>query len=299
MIRRAAAIGVSVLVAGSLTLSACASNTESTGNPTGTTQAVTSAAGLNSLVPADLAKRGYLIVGIDPTYAPNEYKNSKGAIVGFDVELFNAVAAKLGLKTRYVASVFDNIIPGITAQTPKYDVGVASFTDNKLREKTVDFVTYFNAGSQWAAKKGAKVNPKAACGLKVAVQKGTVQDLTDLPARSKACTKAGKKAINVLRYASQGDATTSVVLGKAAAFVADSPVTAYGVKTSAGKLALIGKIYDAAPYGYPMKKGSKLVPAIQKALQSLMDDGTYAKICARWGDTSGQIKTAAVNGATS
>lgn len=248
---------------------------------------------------ADIAKRGYLIVGIDPTYAPNEYKNSKGTIVGFDVELFNAVAAKLGLKTKYVASVFDNIIPGITAPTPKYDIGVASFTDNKLREKTVDFVNYFSAGSQWAAKKGAKVDPANACGLKIAVQTGTVQDTADLPARSKACTKAGKKPITNLRYASQANATTAVILGKAAAFVADSPVTAYGVKTSAGKLALVGKIYDAAPYGYPMKKSSKLVPAIQKALQALIDDGTYAKICARWGDTAGMIKTATVNGAIS
>ena len=299
MMRCAVRVGVSILVAATLTLSACASNKESTGNPTGTTQAVTTAAGLTSLVPADLAKRGYLIVGIDPTYAPNEYKNSKGTIVGFDVELFNAVAAKLGLKTRYVASVFDNIIPGITAPTPKYDIGVASFTDNRLREKTVDFVNYFSAGSQWAAKTGAKVDPANACGLKVAVQTGTVQDTDDLPARSKACTKAGKKPITNLRYASQANATTAVILGKAVAFVADSPVTAYGVKTSAGKLALVGKIYDAAPYGYPMKKNSKLVPAVQKALQSLITDGTYAKICGRWGDTAGAIKTATVNGAIS
>jgi hypothetical protein len=80
-----------------------------------------------------VARRGYLIVGIDPTYPPNEYKNSEGTIVGFDVELFNAVAAKLGPKTRNVASVFDNIVPGITAPTPKYNIGVASFTDHASR----------------------------------------------------------------------------------------------------------------------------------------------------------------------
>ncbi|UQX87698.1 ABC transporter substrate-binding protein [Jatrophihabitans telluris] len=296
MFNRRSFVTIAALAAvGSLALSACAKNNEGGGSAPKPTPTVSKAADLSSLVPASIKSAGVIKVGIDPTYAPNEYKDSSGKIVGFDVDLMDAIAAKLGLKAQYTESTFDNIIPGITGG--KYDIGVSSFTDNKTREKTVDFVDYFNAGSQWGAPTSSSVNPDSACGLKVAVQTGTIQDTDDVPARSKKCTAAGKKAIVKLKYDKQDDATTAVILGKADAFVADSPVTAYGVKQSGGKLKLAGSIYDAAPYGYPMAKNSALVQAIQKALQSLMDDGTYKTICANWGNDAGEITQAKTNGA--
>jgi polar amino acid transport system substrate-binding protein len=295
LMRRSVLAMVSVAVAGSMALAGCAKNNEGSSTPTGSVS-VASQQDLTTLVPADIKSKGTLTIGIDPTYAPNEYKDSSGKIIGFDVDLMDAIAQKLGLKTAYTESTFDNIIPGITGG--KYDIGVSSFTDNKTREKTVDFVTYFNAGSQWASAVGKTVDPDNACGLKVAVQTGTIQDTDDEPARSKKCVAAGKKPIIKLKYDKQDDATTAVILGKADAFIADSPITAYGVKQSAGKLQLAGKIYDAAPYGYPMKKGSALPKAIQAALQALITDGTYKTICAKWGNDAGEITTATINGAT-
>jgi polar amino acid transport system substrate-binding protein len=290
---------MSVLTAGALALTGCASNSEGDSGAagSGTVATVSAAASLKTLVPSDVAKAGVIRVGVDPTYAPNEYKDSSGKIVGFDIDLMDAIASKLGLKTEYTESTFDNIIPGITGG--KYDIGVSSFTDNKKREETVDFVTYFNAGSQWASLATKAVDPDNACGLKVAVQTGTVQDTDDTPARSKACTDAGKPALDVQKYDKQDDATTAVILGKADALIADSPVTAYGVKQSNGKLKLAGSIYDAAPYGYPLKKGSPLVKAIQAAVQSLIDDGTYKSITGKWGSDAGAITSSKINGATS
>ena len=66
-----------------------------------------------------------------------------------------------------------------------------------------------------------------------------------------------------------------------------------------GKLKLAGAIYDAAPYGYPMKKSGPLVAAVHAAVQSLMDDGTYKQICAKWGNDAGEITESKINGATS
>ena len=80
-------------------------------------------------------------------------------------------------------------------------------------------------------------NPDNACGKKVAVQTGTVQDTEDLPARQKKC--AGN-AIQVQRYDAQDEATNSVVLGKADAVLADSPVMAGAVKKVGGGLQLVG-----------------------------------------------------------
>jgi polar amino acid transport system substrate-binding protein len=250
---------------------------------------------VSALVPADIKAKGVLKIGIGPTYPPNEYVDAKGKIVGWDVELFDAVAAKLGLKTNYVNATFPQIIGGLGVGT--YDLGNSSFTDTKEREKSVDFVTYFRAGTQWASRKGKAVDPDDACGLRVAAQVDTNQLLVDLPARSKKCVAAGKKPLTIQSYADQSVANSAVVLGKADAVAADSPVIAYAVKQSGDKLQLDGEFYEAAPYGWPVKKGSTFATAIQKALDGLIADGTYTKILTRWGIEGGAVDKAAVNGA--
>ena len=129
---------------------------------------------------------------------------------------------------------FDNIIPGVKGG--KYNIGWASFTDTKERQASVDFVDYFSAGILWATQAGKTVDPNNACGLKVAVGTGTWQETDELPAKSKACTDAGKPAIEVLKLDTQGDITNAVVLGRADAFTADSPVTQYAISKTGGKL---------------------------------------------------------------
>src|SRR5437899_11145262 len=114
------------------------------------------------------------------------------------------------------------MIPSRTTGT--YDIHMSSITDNKQREKTVYFVDYFSAGILWAAPAGKTVDPDNACGLTVSVQSTTTEQTDELPAKSKACTKAGKPAIKVLPFENQDDATNAVVLGRSAAMSADSPV---------------------------------------------------------------------------
>jgi polar amino acid transport system substrate-binding protein len=288
-----------------LLLTSCASNTETSTPPAATgasgggssSAAVAKVDSIAAMVPDKIKSSGKLIVGVNVPYAPNEFKDSSGKIVGFDVDLMDAVATVLGLTPEYTEAAFDKIIPAIQAGT--YNVGMSSFTDNKEREKTVDFVTYFSAGIQWAAPAGKTVDPNNACGLKVAVQATTTEDTDEIPAKSKACTSAGKPAINKLKFDRQDDATNALVLGKVDAMSADSPVTAYAVKQSGGKLQLAGQIFDSAPYGWPVAKGSTLAQALQKAAQSLIDRGAYLDITKKWGVEAGDIKSAQINGATS
>ena len=298
--------GVALAVVGALALAGCASNTEATtpGGATGSSGAstalptVTADSALAAMVPAAVKIGGKLVVGVDSTYAPNEFKNDSGGVIGFDVDLFDAVAAKLGLQTSYVTADFANIIPGVQQGT--YSIGVSSFTDNTTRQAQVDFVDYFTAGSQWAAPVGKTVSPDSACGLTVAVQTGTVQADPDLPARSTACTTAGKPAITIQQYSAQSDATTALALGKVDAMAADSPVTAYAVQQTGGKLALAGDVYEAAPYGYAVAKTqTPFRDAVQQALQALIVDGTYGKVCDKWGVAAGEITKATVNAGTS
>src|SRR5262249_1158930 len=159
----------------------------------------------------------------------------------------------------------------------------------------VTMVSYFNAGTQWAAKSGASVDPDNACGKKIAVQTGTVQ-VDDLTARSKKCTDSGKPAIVPEQYQAQSDATAAVLSGKAEAMLPDSPVCAYAVKQTNQQLALVGQIYDSAPYGYVLPKDqTDFGGAIADAVKALIADGTYQKILDKWGVTAGAITSPAVN----
>ena len=248
-----------------------------------------------SLLPASVKKAGVLTVGTDTTYAPNEYLDANGKAIGWEIDLFNAVGADLGVKANFVSANFDTIIPAVKGG--KYDVGLSSFTDTKVREAQVDFANYYVAGTQWASLAGKKaVDPNNACGLTVSAQTGSTE-VDDLTAKSAACVKAGKKPITTLSFDDQNQATNAVQLGRAQALSADSPVTEDAVHRSAGKLQLDGAIYGSAPYGVATAKGSTLVKAIAAALTDLSKNGTYGKILAKWGVTPGAVKSFTVDGA--
>lgn len=279
-------------VVAALALAGCGSSSE----PTPTDSPTTSAAAndLAALVPAEIAADGKLTFGTDSTYPPNEYMGADGkTLEGMSIDLGNAIAKRLGLEAEYVPSPFDAIIPAVTSG--KYEAGLSSFTINAERMKVVDFVSYYIAGTAWAGPKGSTLDPNNACGLSIAVQKGTVQ-VDDLNARSKACTDAGKKAITINQYQSQQDAAATVVSGKNAGMLADSDPVRYAVLQSSDKLVTIGEQYDTYPYGIALKQANgTLAEAIQKAIQAIIDDGTYATILDKWAATAGAITTSEIN----
>jgi polar amino acid transport system substrate-binding protein len=252
---------------------------------------------LAAKVPDAIKSDGKLLIGTDPTYAPNEFLETDGkTVTGFDVELFNAVATRLGLETEWQPAKFADIIPGV--QSGKYEAGVSSFTINPERKQQVNMVSYFNAGTQWGTKKGnpTGIRPDNACGKKVAVQTSTVQDTDDLSSkRLDACKSQHKPAITIDRLQDQSQATAAVVSGKDDAMLADSPVVAYAVKQT-GQLELLGDIYDSAPYGYVIEKDqTEFAQEIADAVNALITDGTYKTILEKWGVQAGAIdKSAAI-----
>ncbi len=251
---------------------------------------------LAAKVPKSISSDGIIKSGTDATYAPNEFLDKDGkTVIGFDVDLFKAVAAKLGLKAVVSPAPFNAIIPGVSSG--KYDIGVSSFTINKEREQQTNMVSYFSAGTQWATKKGNpnKIDPNNACGKKVAVQKATVQ-VDDVTARSAKCTSAGKPAIQIDQYQGQDQATAAVVSGKDEAMLADSPVIAYAVIQTKGQMEKLGAIYDSAPYGFVVaKKDTAFADALQGALKALIQDGTYKKILDAWYVGDGAMSNPQVN----
>jgi polar amino acid transport system substrate-binding protein len=292
-------------ICGVLVLSAagCGSNELSGGSsPTNSAPATTPTASatidpaLVAALPAKIKSAGKIVVGVDATYPPNESLQGGKNVIGMDVDIFNAVAAKFGVTVDWQPAGFDTIITGV--QSGKYDMGISSFTINAKRKQQVNMVSYFNAGTQWATAAGNPkgIDPNNACGKNIAVQKGTTQLEDDIPVRQKKCTDAGKPKINLIVREKQDAATADVATGKADAMLADSPVVLYAAKQSQGQVEPIGNIYDAAPYGYVVPKAETgFAAAIVKALQAINADGTYKSALAKWGNESGSITTFAVN----
>lgn len=249
------------------------------------------------VLPGRVGQSRVLIVATNTPYPPNEFIGPGGQLVGFDVDVVNALARNLGVRVDYRQVPFAGLLAGVA--DGRFDMVMRSLFDTKSREQQVDMVTYYSAGTMWAQRTGDRVDPDNACGKKVAAEAGTVQATTELPAKSQACQIAGKPPITVVSIDSEIDAETALRDGNVDAVSADSPVILYSVKRSAGRLSTAGNVFDTEPYGFPVAKGSPLGPVLREAVQRLIDSGEVAKIAQRWGTQDGLITTSTVNGATS
>ncbi|MGB1583720.1 MAG: ABC transporter substrate-binding protein [Solirubrobacterales bacterium] len=283
------------LVVAALAIAGCGSDDDAADEGAGSTGEITAVSvdqAAADLVPQAIRDGGTLTVAMDASYAPNEFFDEDGkTIIGMDSDLATAIGQTLDLSVEKQNVTFDAILPGLAAN--KYEIAISSFTDTKEREKTVDMVTYFTAGTGFYtnAENPTDVETVAdLCGKTVAVQKGTVQQ-EDVEAQNEKCDKP----INVEVFSEQTDVDLAISSGRADVALADSPVAAYAVKQSDGRLASTGKDYDSAPYGIAVNKDSGMTEAIQKAVQSLIDNGTYAEILDKWGVSGGAIDESKIN----
>lgn len=250
-----------------------------------------------ALLPAEIVERGTFVLGIDATYPPNEFKDEAGNPIGWEVDLMNAATVKLGLEPDNQISKFDNIIPKI--EMDKFDSGIAGYYDTVKRQENFDMVDFFIAGNQFGSLEENKITSELdICGQKISVPNGGSAPLYYLPEVEKKCLAEGKGKIEVMGYDTTEEMVAAVSLGRAYAFVADSPVVSYAVKNSEGKL--VGSdIYETLPAGAPFKKGNdELVEAFAAAMQELHDDGTYDEILNFWGVEAGRIDAITVNAGT-
>ena len=298
------AAGLLLLALTVLVAAGCGSKKASPGGTSTATTTATSTTGANSKiaaeVPAAIKSKGTLTVATDATYPPNEFVASNGkTVTGWDPELAQALGNVLGLKVKLVNATFATIIPGI--QAGKYGLSLSSFTDTKERQKVIDFVTYFTAGTSFYVKTsgGPTINSLAdLCGHSAGVESGTTQ-ADDAKAQSAKCKSAGKPGVKVATYPDQSSANLAISSGRQQVGMADSPVAAYIAKQSNGQFKVTGKSYNNAPYGFAIPKGNGMAKPILDALKQLMANGTYTKILQKYGVQAGAITNPTINGAIS
>jgi polar amino acid transport system substrate-binding protein len=219
--------------------------------------------------------------GTDATFKPMEYKDEKtGAIIGFDVDLFNAICVELGCTATYENITFDGIFIALGAK--KFDVVVSSVTINDERKKEFLFSDpYINAGQIVAVRQDEKV----IAGIetitkthKVGVQLGT----TGEEQGNKVCQKVG---CTVKSYDDITLAFADLAASRLDAVINDSPITAdYIASNPTAKLKTVGKVFTEEHYGITLRKDSAdLLTKINAALKKIKDSGKLTELTKKWG----------------
>jgi polar amino acid transport system substrate-binding protein len=226
---------------------------------------------------APTAARVY-VVGTDAAYAPFEWQNEKGEIVGFSIDLVSAIAQKAGLQVKFVNTPWEGIFNAL-AQGDR-DLLVSSITITAERQQTMDFsAPYFDAYQLIAVKADSKVarfdDLKA---MKVGVQTGTTGD--------EAVSKLqGKTSANIKRFESTPLALKELEAGGVDAVVADNGVVVNYVTNNAGSKfkTVADPAFAPEQYGIPVKKGNAaLLAKINEGLAAIKADGTYDRIHAKY-----------------
>ncbi|GAA2936877.1 ABC transporter substrate-binding protein [Streptomyces enissocaesilis] len=302
----AAALTAAALV----TLSACGGDDTAAGMPADTEVAgvdIEKDPELYDTLPDTVKKSGTVRVATDVPYPPFEMfvKEGESELTGLDYDLGQALGARLGVEFVFTPQKFDGIVPAI--QAGKFDAAMSAMTDNKERQKVVDFVDYSVSGSGIMVPRG---NPEKIttlddlCGKKVGVQAATNQ-LDLLKSHQGACEKAGRDEIAIQTFPKDSDAQLALRAKKVAAQVLTKPAAGWTAKTADGGKAFevvddpaATGGYNASPNGIAVsKKLPGLTDAVQKALQSLIDDGTAAKIFEKYGVASIAVQEATRNAA--
>ena len=218
------------------------------------------------------------VVGTDAAYAPFESQNEKGEIVGFDIEVLKAVAAKAGIEVKLVNTPWEGIFNAL-AQGDR-DIVVSAVTITDERKGTMDFTQpYFDAQQLIAVRQDSKVAKFADLKkLKVGVQTGTTGD--------EAVTKLmGKTSTAIKRFESTPLALKELEAGGVDAVVADNGVVIHYVANNpGGKFKTVAdKDFVPEQYGIAVKKGNaELLAKLDQGLAGIKSDGSYAQIYGKY-----------------
>lgn len=220
--------------------------------------------------------RGTLIVGVEGTYPPFNYVDTKtGKLEGFDIDVANLVASKLGVKTQFVKTEWSAILAGLSSG--KFDVIVNQVGITPERKKAFDFsVPYVASSPQLILRKNDDSDYKSFADLKG--KKLGVSQGSNYEALAKA-----QEGVDVKSYPGAPEYLSDLVSRRVDAALNDQLMTAYLVKTS--NIPIKGGAVVGVPKfnGIPFRKGNpEFEKAVNKALEDSFADGEFAKISTKW-----------------
>ncbi len=252
-----------------------------------------------SLLPQSYKDKGELTVAMDLHYAPTTFlADDNSTPIGLNPDVARLIAKKLGLKLKFVDTKFDTIVPGLDGG--RYDFTATTMSKTEERLKVLDMIDYFKAGTSVAVAAGNPMNltVETLCGKNIAVTAGSTGQLKRLPALSeKTCASKGQPAINAVTLPNVQEALTQLHSKRVDGILYDTTALGWAVKQQPDAFTLLGHVNvgnsDLTAVG--VKKGSPLTPALQAAIQSVLETPEYKKSLETWGLESGAITDAKLN----
>lgn len=221
-----------------------------------------------------------LRAGIMTDSIPGAFYNDKNEWVGFDVDIAEEVAQRLGCKLERVA--VNNKTRIAFVQQGRIDISVANMTHKRERDKSIDFsITYFFDGQKILAPKGKFTSWEDFKGKKVATMQGTTSELNIKGLLKKLGDPDYEK--NVISFQKESECFQALEMGRVAGWSTDSTILLGYAAKKPGAYELVGGFFSDEPYGIGLPEDdSKLRDAVNFALQDMWKDGTYMKIYNKW-----------------
>ncbi|MFT5697795.1 MAG: polar amino acid transport system substrate-binding protein [Desulforhopalus sp.] len=228
---------------------------------------------------AEIQKRGVLRVGMEPGYMPFELTNTKGEIIGFDVDMAKRMAKAMGVKLELVSTAWDGIIPALL--TGKFDVLMSGMTLTQERNMTVNFATpYILIGQSILLKKELADTVKSYKDLNDA--KYTVA--SKLGTTGEQATKRMIGDAKYISYETEQEGVMELVNGKIDAFIYDLPFNSIAVgQKGAGKIVHLDEPFTKEPLAWAIKRGdADFLNWLNNFMAQVKYDGVYDRIYKKW-----------------
>ena len=230
-------------------------------------------------VQADAKEWKKVRVGVEGAYPPFSEVTADGKLVGFDIDIANALCEEMKVECELITQDWDGIIPALQAR--KYDAIIASMSITPERKEKVDFTNkYYNTPAKFVRKKGSgiEITKESMKGKAVGVQRATIHD--------NFVTEVYGDAVEVKRYGTQDEAYLDMVAGRVDLLLADSVAMQGGfLETDAGKdYEFVGPDFSDPKYfgegaGIAVRKGEEdLLNMLNQAIDAIRANGKYKAI---------------------
>jgi polar amino acid transport system substrate-binding protein len=257
------------------------------------------AAGAAAQQPPDrIKKAGKIVAATQPNYAPISYKDpATNQLMGFDIELGEAIAKELGVKIEWQETAFAQMISSLV--TGRVDIVMAGMSDLPGRREQVDFVDYLKTGAQFytsQANAAAIKTPADLCGKKVGASRSTNWPGQIEEWSKQNCVAKGRPAVTVVGTEGSIDARTQLKSGRLDGGVQGSETLLYFQKLEPNTYVILGTAFTESLMGIPTPKTEpQLRDAVKGALERLQKNGTYDQIAAKYGLTGNKLSPIGIN----
>jgi len=222
-----------------------------------------------------------LLVATDTAFVPFEFRQGD-EYVGFDIDIWDAVATELGLDYEIKPMDFNGILPAIQSQN--VDLALAGITITEERQKAVDFSDgYYDSGFLLMVDADSDIETTAdLAGKTLALKMGT---------SAAQYAKEHFEETELKLFPNIDNAYLELQTGRVDAAMHDTPNVLYYIKTAGqGRVKTVGEQMMAHEYGIAFPKGSELVAETNKALAAIKADGRYAELYKKWFDAEPPTK---------